>query len=345
MRKVAFLFNSVRTNSALPRSHYFGMYGLRDRGFETTFLEVEQFFPLWLCQFLRKYVLNIFFIHLLLFPLFFRYDIIFSSTAYASLVLKTVLRIKSFKWVILDFNIIGTIGERKTLKQKVFAYAVSQADGIITISEAEKNGLLKIFPHLAGRIEFIHEATDIEFFTPTGSKAIDPKLILSVGAYGRDFKTLIESVKDTDFKLTIATKPALLEKLLPLPINVTTSFFSPKELRAIYEEAAIVVVPIKPAENSFDSIGTLALGEAMAMKKCVIVSDVPSMHSYITDSETGIFFAPGNAQELKEKIVTFMISDNLEKREIMAHKAFLFAKEYLTEKHFSEKLALFFNKL
>lgn len=345
MKKVAFLFTRSRKGKHVSKNHFYGMYGLRDHGFRTEFLEIEQFFPASVCTWLRKHLLNMHFVHLPLFPMLFIYDIVITSTAYSSMILKALLKtvgIKAFKWILLDFNIVGTVGEGKTLRQRIFKWAVSKVDGVVTISEAEKNGIEEMFPYLQGRVVFIHEATDLELFKPN-MNAVETENVLAVGTYGRDFKTLVDAVCGTDIQLTIATKPALAKELEPLPSNVKTGLFSPDEMKRLYAEAAVVVVPIKPKANSFDSVGTLSIGEAMAMAKPVIVSRTMNMESYITDGENGIFVEPGNSEDMREKIQDVL--QDREKRERIGKNALHFAQTVLSDEAFSKRLADFLNKL
>jgi glycosyltransferase involved in cell wall biosynthesis len=356
MKKVAFLFTRPRKGQHVSKNHFYGMYGLRDHGFDTTYLEIEQCFPMKACAWLRKHLLNMHFVHLPLFPLFFKYDIIFTSTAYSSMVIKAMLKsigIKAFKWILLDFNIIGTIGEGKTFRQKLFKWAISKVDGIVAISEAEKQGLQKMFPHLKDKIIFIHEATDLELFQPGASPFLGESAViggrgvsgqvLAVGTYGRDWRTLVDAVRDTDIQLTIATKPRLVKELEPLPPNVQAKLFTPDEMKALYEKAAVVVVPIQPKENSFDSVGTLSIGEAMAMAKPVIVSKTLNMDSYITDGENGVFVEPGNSEDMRKKIQDLL--NDQDGRERIGRNALRYAQTTLSDGNFSKHLANFLNKL
>lgn len=345
IKKVAFLFNKVRKNENISKNHFYGMYGLRKHGFNTTYLEVEQFLPKRLCHWLRKKILTMHYAHLPLFPLFFAYDAIITSTAYASMIAFAVLRsvgIHWFKWILLDFNILGTIGSAGSFRQKLFKWSVSKVDAIVAISEAEKEGLQSMFPHLANKIVFIPEATDLELFSPTESSA-SGRGVLAVGTYGRDWKTLVEAVKGTDIKLTIATKPRLVQDLLPLPHNVTARLYTPQEMKQLYSDACAVVVPLNPDPSYVDSVGTLSVGEVMAMGKPVIVSKTKNMESYIQDGVNGIFVEPGNVTMMREKLIE-LLADK-EQCDVIGKNARSYAENILNDEHFSKELAHLLNKL
>jgi glycosyltransferase involved in cell wall biosynthesis len=51
-----------------------------------------------------------------------------------------------------------------------------------------------------------------------------------------------------------------------------------------------------------EGLGT-ALLEAMAMKKAVVVSDIPTFRMFISEGNDGIFFAPENSVDLAEKVL------------------------------------------
>jgi glycosyltransferase involved in cell wall biosynthesis len=258
------------------------------------------------------------------------------------LLLKSFLRIKKFKWIVLDFNILGTIGEAKTIRQKIFKWAISKVDGIITISEAEKEGMERIFPHLKGKIEFIHEATDLEHFTPQQDDQNLKPYILTVGKYGRDFDTIVEAVKGTDYDLKIATKPALTKHLEPLPVNVSSKLYGHEEMSELYKNAAIVIVAVNPKYTT-DSVGTLSVGEGMAMKKAIIATDTASMRSYIDKGVNGVLVEGKNVQKMKDAVTELM--ENKSKRESVAEKGYEFAQHYLSLDHFGKKAALFIKSL
>jgi glycosyltransferase involved in cell wall biosynthesis len=242
--------------------------------------------------------------------------------------------------VILDFNLLGTIGEGKKLKQKVFKWMISKVDGIVTISEAEKNALEKIFPHLKGKIVFAHEATDAEKFN--ASEYVEGSYILTVGKYGRDFDIIVDAVKDTSYELKIATKPALTKHLEPLPSNVSSKLYKPEEMSELYKNAAIVIVSVK-TKGEIDSVGTLSVGEAMSMMKPVIATDTLSMRSYVRDGENALLVKENDQEGMKKAIVELM--ENKEKRKEIAENGKRFADEYLSLDKFAKVSADFIKTL
>jgi len=349
--KVLYLFNKVLKQTvadAEARSGHdswlFGMRRLRKHAIKTDFLELESFIPTKVAQWLRKCLLTMHYAHLPLFPLFFKYNIVFTSTAYGCLVLKALLRIKSFKWIILDFNILGTLEENKTWKQKIFYWAISRgADGVVAISLAEADAMKVKFPHLADRIIFLHEATDINFFKPLKETVEKRNVVLSVGNYARDFETVVEATENLGVELWLATKLIAVETAKHLPPNVKVKLYNHVEMARAYEEASIVVVSLKTKDRYFDSVGTLALGEALSAGKATIVTHTKSMESYITNNENGILVPREDPQTMRAAIED-LFSDG-EKRARLARNARIFAEKYLDGEVFACELARFFKKI
>lgn len=345
--KVLYLFNRVRTGliDKIKQgddhdTHFLGMLRLSKYGIDANHIEIEDYISPRLTNIIRKFI-NIYYIHILLFPKFFSYDIIFSSTGFGSLLLKSILKIKKPKWVMLDFSITGMLSSRKTLKQKVFYFIVKHADGIVTISKDEEEKLIKIFPEKKNFIKFIPHGIDTSFFSPDKNTKEEKNFILSVGRDpGRDFDTLFKSIKNIDCNLKITARPWNIKHLLPLPKNVTLNDFTPKELIQEYRKASIIILPLKTSGGINDAMGCSTLMEAMAMGKAVIATKTPTMESYITDGENGILVTEGDSDELQKAIIKLI--HNEEYRKKLGHSAREFVEKNCEAELFSSRLANFF---
>ncbi len=347
--KVLYLFNKqvFPTIEAFKKgvghdSWLYGMLRIQKYEIEADYLEIEKFIPLKFAEFLKKHFLTMHYAHLPLFPLFFRYDIVFTSTAYASLILKAILRIKRFKWIVLDFNVLGTIGNGRRLRQKIYAWAVSKADGVVCISEVAASAMKKRFPHLADKIIFLYEATDPNYFKPN-PEIIEKDVVISVGNFGRDFETLIEATRGLDVECRLATKLISPEKAKSLPAHVTVRLYSHAEMLQAYAEAKIAVVGIALKDDYYDSVGTFALGESMSMGKATIVTHTKSMESYVKDGINGYFVPYKDSGAMRSKILELLRNDELRHR--IGAEARNFAVEYLDGEKFTRDLAAYFKSL
>lgn len=345
--KVLYLFNGVfhGTNKIEKiekgqsnDNSFLGMFRIRKYGIESSFIEIEEYIPIWFANFLRKHVLSIWWIHLPLLPLFLKYDIVISSTAYGSLLVKSILHIKRPKWIMVDFNISGTIGEATTLKQKVFKWAVAHCDGIITISEAEEKTLKQMFPHLKDSIIFLHEGVDSEYYKPPIEKVEEENYILSVGLDpSRDFGTLIEATKDLLVEVKLATKPTMVTQFEPLPKNVSAKMYTREEMPGLYAKAKIVVNGLNIKPDSNDSMGTFSVADAMAMEKTVLVTRSNSLESYIEDGETAVFVPAHDPVAMRTAIKELLADDK--KRKNIGKKAREFIVQHVDAEVFAKNLA------
>ncbi len=342
--KVLYLFNRIKKDE-IERvmagkdhdDHFFGMLRLSKYGIEADYLELEQYLSQFIAKFLRRHVLNIHFVHLPLFPFFFKYDIVFTSTAFGSFFLKTALGIKKPKWVLFDYNLTGLIGERQTLRQKFLHYLVSHADGIVTISKGEESALRALFPDK--KIKFIHLGIDTEFFKP--KEVEEENFILSVGRDpGRDFKTLFESVKDLDIGVKITARPHQLKRLAPIPRNVTIHDFTPEELVLQYAKAKLVVLPLNIQKGEeFNAMGCSTLVEATAMGKAVIATRTATTESYIEDGANGTLVNGSDSNALR--VVIEKLLRNKDERIKLGERARIYAVEHCSADLFSSTLADF----
>jgi len=346
MKKVLYLFNQPRIDDIKmiergERSdgHLYGMRVINKYGIDAGYIEIEKYFPLWFCVFLRKHILNIYLVHLPLFLLFFKYDIVFSPTAFGSLFLKSLLFMSKPKWVVYDFSIVGLIGKGQTLKERIFRWMISKTDGIITLCEKEAELLREMFPSKKDKICFIPYSVDDSFFKPQNLN--EGNNILSVGIdVGRDHKTLLEACKDIDTKVVISGDQKKFRKLGELPSNIKAVRFDPLELLRQYEIAKIIVIPLDITGGKNDAMGCSTLVEAMIMGKAIIVTRTPTMESYIDNMINGILVNQGDSEDMKDAILYLL--NNEEKRKELGKKAREFALKNLTKGKGAEMMASYF---
>jgi glycosyltransferase involved in cell wall biosynthesis len=345
--KVLYLFTSFR-GEVLEKARrgedhgngFWGMIRLPHFGVEASHLEPEQFYSKRVSEFIRK-TLGVYWLHLSVFHKFFSYDYVFTSTAFGTQFVHTLLHIKKPKWVMHDFSITGLIGEEKTLKQKMFAYMVRRCTGIVTLGVEEKEKLEKKFPHLKGKIEFIPFGVDLDFFKPTDIEQ-DGKVFAVGFDPDRDWKTLFEAVKGSTMPVTVATRVSRVEKLV-VPPNVSIAQFSARDLAKEYAKSAVIVVPLDTSKAVNDAMGCSTLFEAMASGKPVIATNTHTMASYVEDGENGLLVPEGDAEALKGAIERLMSDEALRMR--LGKNARRYAEEHLDAEVLTGALAAFFRRL
>jgi glycosyltransferase involved in cell wall biosynthesis len=156
----------------------------------------------------------------------------------------------------------------------------------------------------ATRVVFTPFMVDSHFFDLGHVKPERKQMICAVGLERRDYPTLIEAVKDLDVQVVIAaaspwSKQADTTAGQVLPSNVTVRRFSQYELRQLYADSRMLVMPLYDVEFQ---AGVTAILEAMSMQRAVICSRTRGQTDVIVDEKTGLYVPPGNPQALRAAI-------------------------------------------
>lgn len=345
--RVLYLFNNVRRDvlekvkeGVEHDDHFFGMLRLPRCGVNAEYVEIEQYVSSRVARAVRK-IFNVYFVHLFLFWKFFSYDIIFTSSAFGSQFVHTVLHLRRPKWVMYDFSILGLIGEGKTLRQKLFQWMVGRAGGIITLSEQEAEMLKERFPRMKEKIQFIPFGVDLTFFKPHNAQ--EENQVLTVGlAPDRDYETLFRAMDGLDVSLVV-TRSRTIDALKDLPSYVRAKFFSSRELLQEYAKSKIVVLPLDIQDGLNTAAGCSTLVEAMAMGKAVIATRTPTTEAYVTHGVNGILVEAKDAEGLRSAIGGLLRDD--QKRRQLGEQARMFVEINCDADITAQKMAEFFRKI
>ena len=347
--KVLYLFTGYRSpHLAKVRAGeeqgngFWGMLRLHKFGIDASHIELEDYFPLGFSTFLRKHIFNVYWVHLLTYPFFFSYDIVFTSTGYGTQFLHTLLHLKKPRWIMHDFSIMGLLGKEDTLYKKAFAWMVSRCAGIVTLSRREAEDLKVRFPHLKEKIEFIPYGADLNYFKP-GSMQEKGTIFAPGRDPDRDLKCLFEAAEGLGTDVLVTTHLSRLEKLRPLPEFVVHKTLSVPELKEAYEKAAVVVIPLDTSTGLNNAMGISALYEALAMGKAIIATKTDAMESYITDGVNGLLVAEGNVEAMHEALSKVLGDEAF--RQSLGTEARKFAEEHLEADECTKHLADYFQKI
>jgi len=316
--RVLFLFTNERTSALADiraginhAGGFWGMIHLPKHGVDATFMELETYLPKGLARFLReKLIRNPYWVHLPLYPLFFKYDIIYTSSAFGTQLIHTLYPFRKPRWVMHDFSIISMIGGRKTLKQKLMYFLVSRCDGIVTLSASEATNLQVMFPHLASRIAHIPYGVDTQFFTP--STATRSRMVFGVGRDpDRDWKTLFKAAVAIPVPINVATRESRVARLRPLPENVSVGQWPVAELLQLYRESSVLVLPLDTSSGLNDAMGCSVIFEALAMGKAIVATHTHAIASYIEDGKNGFLVPAGDADAMADRINRLLDDEHL----------------------------------
>jgi glycosyltransferase involved in cell wall biosynthesis len=155
---------------------------------------------------------------------------------------------------------------------------------------------------------------DTEFWRPS-HVTVDswrPRpMICAVGQEFRDYPTLVEAVRGLDVDVVIAaaspwSKRADSSAGIDVPDNVSVGGFNLFDLRQLYADAALVVVPL--ADSDFQA-GITTILEAMSMGRAVVCTRTEGQTDTITDGVTGVYVPPGDPAALRAAIERLLADD------------------------------------
>jgi glycosyltransferase involved in cell wall biosynthesis len=215
------------------------------------------------------------------------------------------------------------------------------ADAIVCYSAHEEN----ILKNINSNTYFIPPGTDVSYYAG-GKNAIKKKsripVILAFGwDTNRDYKTFAAAVKDKEVRgVIVSGKENVSEMKIPSNINIYYDL-RPWELRKLIFESDIVVIPVKKIKWATGQLSTL---DALACKKPVIISNLPSLIDTfnLKNGINCLTYTPENHADLSNKIDILISNRNLCTK--IAEAGLKTAKNYSTE-IFAIKLSDIIKKL
>lgn len=268
-----------------------------------------------------------------------KYDVIFSQTERASLILALVM-----KYLRLDIphvmvvSRITSMYENKSKKKMwLLKHAHEKIDKILIWSSVQRNIAIRQLGISPEKIKLLKRGTDQKFWSPLPATT---DMICSVGMEMRDYPTLVEAIRPLDVPCHIAVSKRVRGELFEtvqrvyeideMPGNVSVGRKGYVELRELYARSRFAVVPLLPTDSDN---GLTSILEAMAMGKPVICSQAVGQVDVIQDGVTGIFVPPGDPEALRREIINLW--NNPRRAEEMGKAA----RRYIEENHTMEQFA------
>ncbi|HXG24620.1 MAG TPA: glycosyltransferase family 4 protein [Chthonomonadales bacterium] len=164
-------------------------------------------------------------------------------------------------------------------------------------------------------------------------------MICSAGLEWRDYPTMIEAVRGLDVEVCLAAaSPWSKHKNetagRTLPPNVSARCYNYTELRQLYAESCLVVVPLY--DNDFQA-GVTTLLEAMAMGKAVLVTRTVGQRDVIEDGENGVYVPPGDPAAMRDAILRLL--NNPQEAARLGKNARKTIEENMTLDHWAQRIA------
>lgn len=173
---------------------------------------------------------------------------------------------------------------------------------VLVHSRAQLKAAVENLGFTSASAAFVPYYADAQFWRP--QPVTRERLIVSAGREHRDYATLAAAVSGLPVHTVIAagslyspSAPCRLPAMMPA--NVSFAPRSPRELRELYAQAEVVVVPLIP--NDFQA-GVTTILEAMAMAKPVVVTATDGQRDVVVDGETGLLVPAHDAQALRAQL-------------------------------------------
>lgn len=248
---------------------------------------------------------------------------------------------KRIKHIVFDIGCFNSAAESGRI-MKIMQYVSKSIDGIIYHTKCQKKYYEKYYPWLANKSEFIRFGTDLEFFDNGSLKKSNDygKYIVCIGASRRDWDTLIKAYKllDTDLELRIIGHTD--EKYNGIKGVKQIPFIPVKDMINQIYNARLCVLPLESFNYSY---GQMTFLQQMALGKCVIAADVPSLNGYAEDKKTAVFYEAKNENSLADA-VNFVLDNPKEEAKIISN-----ARDYLknecNERIMAEQIENFYLKI
>lgn len=240
--------------------------------------------------------------------------------------------------LLISYGLTAAYDRAGAARRRLMRAAIGSAAHVVCISSEGQRRLtaqLKLEPK---RVSTAPLGVDETFWKPTPS--VTDGYVLSVGRdLARDYGTFAKAMSGLPVRgIVVAKKENLRGVTLPpnveLRLNIGAS-----EVRELYAGAACVAVPIHadghPAgtENS----GTIALLEAMACARPVVVSNRPFLSDYLDPDRTAVVVPSEDPAALRRGIEQLLSDRENAKRMAVAARAAV--EQSFTTRRFAERLA------
>lgn len=210
------------------------------------------------------------------------------------------------------------MSRRKQWLEKVTGVLRKSFDAIICLSAIQEAFLRDVVNLPPERIYRVFDNVDTEFWRPSGvlchSAYGESGYLLAVGRENRDYPTLIEAARRLNLPLTIVSSSLWTSRgrnidanNLPPNVTVLQDFVPYAELRMLYENARLVVVPLRECNYAAGVNGVM---EAMAMGKATVVTCTEGLQEYLQDRVANWVVPSGNPDALADALRALWADQN-----------------------------------
>ena len=202
---------------------------------------------------------------------------------------------------------------RFSIKRFLYKLAFSQATLIMVFSRREQELYSEWLGLTKERFRFIPFHTTITEPRLKETNDDDSWEVISAGSSCRDHDTFLCAMEKLGARkgVIVASQAQLADREIPQNIKAY-SHIPWEQYVSFLRKSSICVISLE--KGTFRSSGQAVALEAMALGVPVLASRSSPLVDYISDGDTGMFFEPGNADDLTEKIERLMGNPDLRRR-------------------------------
>jgi len=212
-------------------------------------------------------------------------------------------------------------------------------DLMIVYSSWQQRFIHEQLGYPADRILLTPFMVDTRFFAVGRVTPVPGRMICAAGLERRDYPTLVEAVDGLDVRVVIAAASPWSKRAdetggRELPANVETCSLGFDDLRQLYADADLVVMPL--VDVDFQA-GITTILEAMAMSRAVVCTRTKGQTDVIVDGVNGVYVPPADASALRAAIVDLL--EQPERAAALARAGRAYVEAECDVRRYAERLA------
>jgi glycosyltransferase involved in cell wall biosynthesis len=182
------------------------------------------------------------------------------------------------------------------LKYALMTFMFGSVYRVICSSRSEVDYYTKAFGWKDGKAQFVPLPTSPGLLEEHDEASADENYILAAGRVFRDYRTVIDAVRGTPFKLIIVGGAGVTQAIKGDEQVSVREEIPTAEFEALVRRAMAIVVPLVDTKIS---TGQTVMLQAMAMGKLVIATRTAGTLDYIEHLVDGLLVAPQDVDDMR----------------------------------------------
>lgn len=271
-----------------------------------------------------------------------QYDLIVSHGMPSAVVIclwRRLFKTKA-KHIVFDIGSFASASE-SGFSLKLMQFVSKSLDGLIYHMSDQRSYYERFFPWIVEKSKFIRYGADFDFFgIGQETEFLNKPYIVCAGKNKCDWDTVVKAYKTSNINMELHLIGGKEERFENIEGVIQIPYLPINEFIEQVKGADFCILPLEPVPFSF---GQMRLLQQMALSKCVIVSNAPSIMDYVEDRRTALIYRSADVEDLCNRITTLNADD--EEKEKIETNAFEFVKKICNERKMAEEIENFFISL